>query len=147
MLILKNLLRKKFKDKRLLDLLFMIIDSYPGEKGIPIGSYLSQYLANFYLAYFDHWLKEKMGVKYVVRYMDDIVIFHYSNSYLHWLKRKMDEYLKDNLDLEIKKNWQVFPSEIRGIDFIGYRHFYGYKLLRKATCKKFKRKMGRRKRY
>ena len=139
--ILKQLLRKKFKDRRLLELLDMIIDSYPGEKGIPIGSYLSQYLANFYLAYFDHWLKEKMGVKYVVRYMDDIVIFHYSNSYLHWLKRKMDEYLKDNLDLEIKKNWQVFPSEIRGIDFIGYRHFYGYKLLRKATCKKFKRKM------
>lgn len=139
--ILKKLLRRKFKDKALLKLLDMIIDSYPGEKGVPIGSYLSQFLANFYLAYFDHWLKEKMGVKFVVRYMDDIVIFHYSNTYLHWLVRKMDEYLKSTLDLKIKANWQVFPTEIRGVDFVGYRHFYKYKLLRKSTCKKFKKKM------
>jgi retron-type reverse transcriptase len=139
--ILKQLLRKKFKDKQLLALLDMIIDSYPGEKGVPIGSYLSQFLANFYLSYFDHWLKEKMGVKYVVRYMDDIVIFHYSNSYLHWLLRKMDDYLKENLDLQIKPNWQVFPTAIRGVDFVGYRHFYRFKLLRKSTCKKFKKRL------
>lgn len=139
--ILKRLLRKKFKDKDLLELLDMIIDSYPGERGVPIGSYLSQFLANFYLAYFDHWLKEKMGLKCVVRYMDDIIILHYSSSFLHWLIHKMDEYLKVNLDLKIKDNWQVFPTGIRGVDFVGYRHFYGYKLLRKTTCKKFKAKM------
>lgn len=46
--ILKRLLRKKFKDPDLLALLDMIIDSHP-PKGIPIGSYLSQYLANFVL--------------------------------------------------------------------------------------------------
>lgn len=56
--ILKRLLRKKFKDPELLALLDIIIDSHP-PKGVPIGSYLSQYLANFYLSYFDHWLKEK----------------------------------------------------------------------------------------
>lgn len=139
--ILKGMLQKKFKDKDLLELLDLIIDSYPGEKGIPIGSYLSQFLANYYLAYFDHWLKEKMGVKYVVRYMDDVVIFHESKQYLHWLVRQMDEYLKNELDVNIKGNWQVFPTEIRGVDFVGYRFFYGYKLLRKKTCKRFKRKM------
>ena len=117
--ILKQLLRKKFKDKRLLELLDMIIDSYPGDKGVPIGSYLSQFLANFYLAYFDHWLKEKMGVKYVVRYMDDVVIFHESKQYLHWLVRQMYEYLKNELDVNIKDNWQVFPTAIRGVDFVG----------------------------
>lgn len=52
--ILKKLLRKKFKDKALLVLLDEIVDSAPG---VPIGNYLSQYLANFYLTYFDHWLK------------------------------------------------------------------------------------------
>lgn len=140
-MILKKLLRKKFKDKELLELLDMIVDSYPGNKGVPIGSYLSQFLANFYLAYFDHWLKEKMGIKYVVRYMDDIVIFHYSKAYLHWLKRQMDVYLEIELDLKMKPNWQVFPTAIRGVDFVGFRHFYGYKLLRKTTCKKFKKKM------
>ncbi|MGC8000391.1 RNA-directed DNA polymerase, partial [Salmonella enterica] len=53
-LILKNIVRKKIKDKRLLELLDGIIDSAPG---IPIGNYLSQFFANLYLSYFDHWLK------------------------------------------------------------------------------------------
>jgi retron-type reverse transcriptase len=139
--ILKTLLRKKLKDKQLLVLLDKIIDSVPGGKGVPIGSYLSQYLANFYLTYFDHWLKEEMGVKYVIRYMDDIVILHHSKEHLHWLLRQMEEYLDANLKLQIKGNWQVFPTKTRGVDFVGYRHFYGYKLLRKTTCKRFKRKM------
>jgi RNA-directed DNA polymerase len=139
--ILKFLLRKKFKDKKLLELLDKIIDSTPGNKGVPIGSYLSQFLANFYLAYFDHWLKEKMKVKYVVRYMDDIVILHHSKKFLHSLKREIDRYLWKELRLKVKDNWQVFPTGIRGIDFVGYRHFYGFKLLRKSTCKRFKRQM------
>ena len=139
--ILKGLLRKKFKDKDLLTLLDQIIDSMPGGKGVPIGSYLSQYLANFYLAYFDHWLKEEKAVKYVIRYMDDITIYHNSKEFLHSLLRDMEMYLRDNLELELKHNWQVFPTDARGVDFVGYRHFHGYKLLRKRTCKHFKRKM------
>lgn len=139
--ILKKLLRKKFKDDDLLELLDKIVDSTPGNKGVPIGSYLSQFLANFYLSYFDHWLKEKMGMQYVVRYMDDMILFHYSKEYLHWLKKQMDIYLETKLDLKIKPNWQVFPTAIRGVDFVGFRHFFGYKLLRKSTCKKFKKKM------
>lgn len=141
--ILKFLLRKKFKDKKLLELLDRIIDSTPGNKGVPIGSYLSQFFANFYLAYFDHWLKEEKGIKYVVRYMDDVVILHHSKDFLHSLKREMDEYLWKELKLKIKDNWQVFPTGIRGIDFVGYRHFYGFKLLRKTTCKRFKTQMIR----
>lgn len=139
--ILKQLLRKKFKDRDLLELLDMIIDSFPGEKGVPIGSYLSQFLANFYLAYFDHWIKEEMKVKMIIRYMDDIVIFHHSKPFLHLLLVKMNEYLAENLRVKIKPNWQIFPTAIRGVDFVGYRFFYGYILLRKSTCKKFKKKL------
>lgn len=140
--ILKSLLQRKFKDPDLLDLLFKIIDSIPGEKGVPIGSYLSQYLANFYLAYFDHWLKEECAVKYVIRYMDDVVILHSSKEFLHDLRRKLNAYLISDLRLKIKDNWQVFPTAVRGIDFVGYRHFYGFKLLRKSSCKRFKKKMN-----
>lgn len=139
--VLKKLLRRKFKDKELLELLDKIVDSYPGEKGVPIGSYLSQFLANFYLSYFDHWMKEKMKIKKIIRYMDDITIFHKSKEFLHWLLMKMKEYLEINLKLMIKPNHQVFPTAVRGMDFVGYRFFFNYKLLRKSTCKKFKRKM------
>ncbi|GBR74577.1 phage reverse transcriptase [Candidatus Termititenax aidoneus] len=137
--ILKKLLRKKFKDNDLLELLDKIIDSSPGKKGIPIGSFLSQYFANFYLSYFDHWLKEVWRVRYVIRYMDDIVIFHSSKLFLHELKEHIAEYLAVELNLELKRNWQIFPVSVRGVDFVGYRHFPKFKLLRKNTCKRFKK--------
>ena len=139
--MLKNLLRRKFKDKELLWLLDEIIDSVEGEAGVPIGNYLSQYFANFYLTYFDHWLKEQMKVKYVIRYMDDVVILHNDKDYLHKLRCQIENYLSENLKLELKHNWQVFPSRVRGIDFLGYRHFGKYILLRKSTCKNLKHKM------
>lgn len=136
--ILKKLLRKKIKDKDLLWLLDLIIDSYPTEVGLPIGSYLSQYLANFYLAYFDHFLKEELGLKYVLRYMDDIVILAGSKDELHRVHEKVVEYLSTNLELQLKGNWQIFPTNVRGVDYVGYRHFSHYRLLRKTTCNRMK---------
>lgn len=155
--ILKKMLRKKIKDKDLLIELDKIIDSMDNScldhlkisddlqqiysrkgYGLPIGSYLSQYLANYYLAYFDHWLKENMECKYVIRYMDDLVILHESKKFLHELLQKIRIYLREELDLDIKPNYQIFPVAKRGIDFVGYRHFYGYKLLRKSTIKQCK---------
>lgn len=139
--ILKMLLRKKFKDKQLLNLLDRIIDSYPKERGVPIGSYLSQFLANFYLSYFDHWLKETKHRKMVVRFMDDMTIYGSTKEELHQLMDDIHEYMAEELDLKIKDNWQVFPTRIRGVDFVGYRFFYDFILLRKSTCKKFKKRM------
>lgn len=138
--ILKELLRKKFKDKLLLNLLDEIIDSIDGEKGVPIGNYLSQYFANFYLAYFDHWLKETKKCKYVLRYMDDIVILHSDKNFLHQLRKDISVYLDKNLNLKLKDNWQVYPVDSRGIDFVGYKTFRKYKLLRKSTYKRMKTK-------
>lgn len=140
--MLKQLLRKKFKDADLLELLNMVIDSHPGEIGLPIGSYLSQFLANYYLAYFDHWLKEKLQVKMVIRYMDDIVILGPTTKYLRGVLNKLTQYLDQKLHLKVKENWQIFPTDIRGIDFLGYRFFYDYVLLRKSTCNKFKKHMN-----
>lgn len=78
--ILKTILRKKIKDKDLLWLLDVIIDS---ADGVPIGNYLSQYFANIYLAYFDHWIKEVKKVRYYFRYADDIVILGDDPKQLH----------------------------------------------------------------
>ncbi len=109
--------------------------------GIPIGNYVSQYSGNLNLSILDHWLKEVKGIKYYYRYMDDIVIFGKSKEELHQLKIDIDEFLAENLKQVIKHNWQVFPSKVRGIDFVGYRFFGEYTLLRKSTCKTFKKKM------
>ena len=141
--ILKNKYRKLFKDKDLMWLIDEIIDSTPGDTGIPIGNYISQYSGNFYFSEFDHWIKEVKHIKYYFRYMDDIVILGKSKEELHQLRKEIDEYFKTKMKLKIKENWQVFPTVVRGVDFVGYRTFLNYKLLRKSTCKSLKTKMNK----
>lgn len=138
--VLKMLLRKKFKDKSLLWLLDEIIDSAPG---LPIGNYLSQYLANFYLAYFDHWIKEEKRVKYYYRYADDIVILDSSKERLHDLLNDIKGYLTGKLNLAVKENHQVFPVASRGIDFVGYVFYHTHIRVRKHIKKRFARKLAK----
>lgn len=140
--ILKSLLRRRIKDGDLLWLLDLIIDSYPDKVGVPIGSYLSQYLGNFYLAYFDHWLKEKQRVRYVMRYMDDIVIMHATPYCLHLLLDEIQKYL-DGIKLSLNNRWSIFPVRKRGVDYVGYRYFGAFTLMRKKTARRLKRCMRR----
>ena len=139
--ILKQLLRRKFKDSDLLWLLDEIIDSAPG---VPIGNYLSQYFANFYLTYFDHWIKEVKGVKYYFRYADDIVILSDNKPYLHQILSDIRLYLSAELNLSVKQNYQVFPIASRGIDFVGYVFYHTHILLRKSIKQNFARMMASR---
>lgn len=138
--VLKQLLCKKFKDADLLWLLDGIIDS---ASGLPIGNYLSQYLANFYLTYFDHWIKETMQVKHYYRYADDIVILYHSKEYLHQLLAEIKSYLNTNLKLTVKQNYQVFPVAARGIDFVGYVFYHSHTRLRKSIKQNFARKVAK----
>ena len=139
--ILKQLLRRKIKDQDLLWLLDEIIDS---ADGLPIGNYLSQYFANFYLTYFDHWIKEQKQVKYYFRYADDIVVLGNSKPYIHQILADIRGYLKNNLNLIVKDNYQVFPVNKRGIDFVGYRFYHTHILLRKSIKQNFARMMAKR---
>lgn len=157
--ILKQKYRKMFKDEDLLMLLDEIIDSidtadetdlceiYLLEEdidpatGIPIGNYLSQYSGNYYFSDFDHWMKEVKHIKHYFRYMDDIVIFAATKEELHSLLKEINEYFKQEMKLTIKDNWQVFPTYVRGVDYLGYRVFMEYTLLRKDTCKQMKKKL------
>lgn len=157
--ILKEKYSRMFKDNELLWLLGEIIDSITTAEiedlsaiylleedidpntGIPIGNYLSQYSGNYYFSSFDHWIKEEKKVKYYFRYMDDICIFGETKEELHELRKEIDVYFRENLKIRIKDNWQVFPTYVRGVDFLGYRTFLNYTLLRKSTCNDMKRKL------
>lgn len=149
--ILKEKFRKLFKDKDLLWLIDEIIDSTPEDSGIPIGNYLSQYCGNYYLSDFDHWIKETtfvfngkpVKIKYFFRYMDDMIILSDSKEFLHYLRRLISEYLMTNLRLTLKNTWQVFPVKDRGIDYVGYRIFPEFVLLRKRTVKTMTRALLR----
>lgn len=138
--ILKQLLRRKFKDNDLLWLLEEIIDS---AEGLPIGNYLSQYFANFFLTGFDHWLKETKGVRYYFRYADDLVFFAPDKESLHELLADIRQYLWDNLKLKVKGNYQVFPVWSRGVDFVGYVFRHTHIRMRKSIKKRFARLVAR----
>lgn len=45
------------------------------------------------------------------------------------------------LNLKIKENYQIFPTRVRGVDFLGYRFFGDFILLRKRGLKQMKRKL------
>ena len=140
--ILKQLLRRKIKDNDLLWLLDGIIDS---ADGLPIGNYLSQYFANFYLAYFDHWMKEDRKVKYYFRYADDLVILSDNKPWLHQLLYDIRMYLHEKLRLTVKRNSQIFPVNSRGIDFVGYVFYHTHILLRKGIKQNFARMIAKNK--
>ena len=139
--ILKAKFRRMFKDEELLWLLDEIIDSVPDNEGLPIGNYISQYCGNLYLSDFDHWIKEIKHIKYYHRYMDDMVIFSNDKNELHKLFDEINDYMMTNLKLKIKPNWQIFPTYVRGVDFLGYRFFGTHTLIRTSTKKTMKRKL------
>lgn len=136
--ILKSMLYKKFKDVDLLDLLFVIVDSYNpnSDKGVPIGNYTSQYFNNFYFTQFDHWIKETKGIKAYFRYCDNIKILGTDKASLHALFKEIKTFIQQ-LNVEIKSDWQISPIADRGIDFVGYIIKPDVVRLRKGTKRRF----------
>lgn len=149
---LRGMLSRVVRDGRLMKVIDAVIDSADGDRGIPIGFYTSQWFANFYLTGLDHYIKETLGVRYYIRYMDDIVVFGSSKRCLHALKREIERYVNDELGLEIKDNWQVFLFDYakrdgkhigRCLDFMGFRFYRDRTTLRRSIMLKCTRKSRR----
>jgi len=99
--ILKEKLKRKIKDKDALDIVFSVIDS--DDEGLSIGNMTSQVLAIFYLNDMDHFIKEKLKIKYYVRYQDDFLLFHHSKKYLQYCLKEIKIFLeKEKLSLNHK---------------------------------------------
>lgn len=127
---MKAVVRRKIKDPDVLWLLDGIIDSAPG---VPIGNYISQYFANLYLSELDHLLKEVAGVRYYYRYADDMVLLAGDKPTLHGWLVFINDWLNEERHVDLKSNYQVFPVESRGIDFVGYVTFHTHCLARKKN--------------
>ena len=127
---LKALLAKKIKDRDALGLLGTIIDH--GGEGLPIGYYTSQWLSNFYLQEADHYIKEELHVPYYVRYVDDMVLMGPNKRKLRRAVKELAEYFEcEGFALLLKGNAQTWRSFSRPLDFVGYRFYESYVLLRK----------------
>lgn len=118
---MKTLIRKKISDPDVLWLVDLIIDSTEGNVGIPIGNQTSQLFALLYLDGLDHFVKEKLGIKFYGRYMDDFFLIHKDKEYLQHCLKEIEAFVADRgLSLNAKTN--ISPLR-NGIDFLGF-HTY-----------------------
>ena len=153
--LVKDKFRKIIHDEKFLQVLFLVLDSniatYQGQEinmGLPIGYYLSQWIANWFLQDFDYFIKQKLKIKCYIRYVDDFVLLSPNKKELHKALAAISEYLK-NLDLRLKSNYQVFKLAYidkngkergRPIDFMGYKFYRDRIILRRGIMLRAVRK-------
>jgi hypothetical protein len=70
------------KDSHIMNLLYDFITPFGNGISLGLGSQVSQICAIFYPNPIDHYVKEKLRVKYYGRYMDDLYLIHADKAYL-----------------------------------------------------------------
>lgn len=109
--VLKKMLYEIVDDSDIYKLLCVIIDSFeisPGT-GLPMGNQTSQLFALYYLNDLDRLCKERLRIKYYVRYMDDIIIVDKDKQLLCAFLGVMEQYVNERLKLEFNDKTQIFP--------------------------------------
>ena len=118
--VAKATVRKRVRDDWACQLVEQIIDSFPGDTGIGLGSDVAQYIELAVLDDLDHFIKEKLHVKFYARYMDDFIIItdgkEHASEYRQAIERELD---KIHLQLHQKK-CRVVPAS-RGFKWLGFR--------------------------
>ena len=108
---------------------------------MPLGNLTSQFFANVYLNELDYFVKHQLKSKYYIRYVDDFVILHHSKSQLEEWKSEIDKFLREKLRLELHPDKSKIIPLSKGIDFVGFRNFYHFRLLRKRNIKNMEMKV------
>lgn len=157
--ILYGLLQKRITDNDVLWLIKTIIESsnpqepvcdyfngdilftpHEHRRGLPIGNLTSQFFGNLYLSGFDHFIKETLGCKAYLRYVDDFAVFGDDKKELWEIKNKMGEYLQ-RLRLKLhKKKTRVFPSK-NGCEFLGFYIYPNFRKVKKANVRLFETRL------
>lgn len=140
--ILLKIIARTIGDERVLEIVRRLVlncGCIEGPRGLPLGALTSQLFANAYLDQLDHFVKEKLQVRYYVRYMDDFILLHEDKQKLWLLLEHIRDFLDRELNLSLNHKTRVFPAS-HGVDFAGYRHWTNYKLPRKRNVWKAKRR-------
>lgn len=148
--ILVEIIKRKITDEKVICLIKKILensakfgaprDVYDSRivepKGMPLGNLTSQFFANVYLNELDYFVKHSLKAKYHIRYVDDFVILHNSKGQLEIWKAEIDKFLREKLKIELHPQKSKIIPLSRGIDFVGFRNFWHYKLVRKRNVRK-----------
>jgi len=136
--ILKQTIRRAIKDRDVLCLCDRIIDGsnhqepvglhFPGDdllspanrrRGIPIGNLTSQFFANVYLDPLDHFIKERLGIRRYLRYVDDLACFGEDKQQLRDWRAAISGFLM-GLRLRLNEGKSRIRRVKEGIEFLGF---------------------------
>ena len=133
--VLKKIIRKKFKDEKVVNLCDMLIDAY-GENGLGLGAEICQILAICYTNVTDHFIKQDLKVKYYGRYMDDSYIIAESKEELYKYLEKLKP-LFDMLILTLHPTKTCIKDIHHGFTFLKtrYKLTEGGKILKRPCSK------------
>jgi hypothetical protein len=157
--IMLQLLTRKVRDERLLELLRLVLfaapeseggaNNFPGDdlftpldrgRGLPIGNMTSQTWANWYLNGLDHYVMDYRGFGAYVRYVDDFAVFGDDKTALLILKQDIEKYLAGlRMVLHADKSRVYHTAD--GVPFLGFRHYRGYRMLQKPNVRRFRRRV------
>lgn len=110
------------------------------DRGMPIGNLTSQLLANVYLNELDQFCKKVLGTKFYIRYMDDVIILSQSKAELHEIKRRISEFLDQELQLSLNKKTCIRPVSM-GVQFVGLHIWSSHRTVRNSTSLRIKRRL------
>lgn len=136
--VLMRELRIRIKDEWFLFIIGLCLSGF--KKGIPLGFYISQWLANYLLEPLDRYITETLGLKKDMRYMDDITIFDNNKKRLHQAIVAIKKFIGRRFRLKLKNNFQVCKFYYEGkkktigrrLDFMGFLFFRDKTLIRKS---------------
>lgn len=133
---LKEKLKRLELEPVVYDLLCIYIDC---SDGLPLGYQTSQLFALLYLDEFDHFVKERLHIRYYGRYMDDFFLICPDKAYLQYCLKEIRAFMA-TLGLELNEKTQIFPLR-NGIDFLGFHTYLteSGKVIRKLRHSSIKR--------
>ena len=117
--VAKEALRKRVRDPMVLKAAEDIVDSFRGDRGIGLGSQVSQLVELAVLDDVDHYIKERLRIRHYIRYMDDFVLISDNREELERAKEEITAKV-GALGLQMNRKTQIAPLK-HGIRFLKWR--------------------------
>ncbi|MEN9561655.1 MAG: hypothetical protein RIQ56_928 [Candidatus Parcubacteria bacterium] len=134
--VLMDILRRSIKDDDSLWLLSEILSSFHTTRygvGLPLGNLTSQLLVNIYMNEFDQFVKHKLKARHYIRYADDFVLLSADRAWLEAALPQIGVFLEEHLHLALHPDKISIRTIASGVDFLGWVHFPGHRVLRSTT--------------
>ena len=132
---LLRMFEERITDPDVMQLLRELVATF-GERGVGIGSQISQVVGIYYPTEIDNYCKIVRGCKYYGRYMDDTYIIHPDKDYLKALLKEI-EAICDKLGIVLNKKKTQIVKLSHGFTFLKIRYLYGeHGKIVKIPCKK-----------